>query len=651
MNKPFPDSACLVRDAEPEKSMLYRTGDVVTRADDDAADDTLELSVSSNIPYRRWGNYYETLDHRKAAVDLKYLKRDGKVLTDHDSGSVAAIVGRVDDCWLDGDRCRVRMVWDDSDHAKEIRRLVEKGMLRTVSIGYRIHKWKVDETKDKDGQIERVDITVTRWEILEVSFVAVPADPSVGVGRSAEDFINYFEKTKGEEMPEETKPAPVNDAPDIGKIQTEARKAEQERIRAIMGVGDKHNLEEMARESIDSGESYADFNKKALSEIATRNDKLKTNQPERTGDVDLSADESARFSLRKLCLAQAHGPNSKFHKDAAFEREVCEAAYSEMPTGYESRGSIVPDRVLSGVSHSMMSGRNQMTELLAALGVRAPIDTGSSTTGAALVADNMWAGSFIGFLYDASILQRLGITMIPGLVGNVEIPRQASKATPGSVAEGAAAPESILTLDQVQMSAKHVAVTGSYTRNMMLQSTPAIENLIRMDFARSMALRIDYLGIYGSGASNQPRGLKNTTGVNTEAVGTDGQPEWSDIVNIIKAIKEDNAMITEPKFIFTAAMWAWMATKIKAADSITGFILDAEDMNHRLAGYPYFTSEILEEHEIIGGCWNQLMCGEWGGLDVITDPYSQSTKGNTVITMFKSIDFACRHPESFCYGT
>ena len=633
----------MVREAMPPGSMLYRTGDVVDRAGDDADSpaDTLELSVSSNIPYRRFGMYYETLDHRPRAVDLKFIRRDGKILTDHDSHRVDAIVGRVDDCWLDGDKCRVRMVWDDSERAMEIRRKVDAGMLRTVSIGYRIHKYKMDEHKDDKGNISRIDINVSRWEPMEVSFVAVPADPSVGVGRSQDEFINYFENCKGAEMPEEVN-TPVNtddsNAPDVGRIQREARQAEQDRIRAIMEIGEKHNLDELARAAVDSGESYDAFNKKALSEIAARNDKLKTEQPHKTGDVDLTPEESAKFSLRKLCLAQAHGPGSTHWNQAAYEREVCEAAFAEMPSGYESRGSIVPDRILSGVPGSLMSGRST-------------VDTGSTSTGAALVADNMWAGSFIEFLYDNSILQKAGITMLPGLVGNVEIPRQKTKAGPGAIAEGADATASVLTLDQIAMSARHVAVTGAYTRNMMLQSTPAIENLIRMDFAQAMALEIDRLGIYGTGASNQPRGVKNTTGVNTEAIGTDGQPTWQDLINMVKSVKEDNALVSDPKWLFTASVWAHMCTKVKDSSStVVGYILDADSMAHRVAGFEYLTSELLTSTDILFGCWNQLLCGEWGGLDVITDPYTQSVKGNVQISMFKSIDFACRHPESFCYG-
>ena len=638
------------RDGE-DNATVYRTGDIVERASGDAADNSLELSVSSTTPYCRWGRYHEILDHSPKAVDLRYIRKDGKILVDHSSHRVDAIVGRVDKCWLDGDVCRVRMTWDDSDRANEVRRLVEKKMLRTVSIGYRVLKWK--ESERDDGGI---DINVTRWELLEVSFVAVPADGSVGVGRSGGSF-NYVENSRGGVMPEgvdnksdnnPTPPAPP--APDVGRIQAEARKAEQDRIRAIMSVGEEHDLEELAREAVDSGESYSSFNKKALGAIATRNDERKTNEPHKNGDVDLTNEEIEQFSLRRLCLAQQHGPSSSHYRNAAYELEVCDAAYSEMPSGYESRGNIVPDRVLSGVGGTLMP--TWLLRQIEGMGYRAPIDTGPGTTGAALVGNNLMAGSFIEFLYSRSILQRLGITIVPGLVGNVEIPRQASKSSPGSVAEGESAPESILTLDQIAMSARHVAIQGSYTRNMMLQSTPAVENLIRMDFAKSMALHIDYLGIHGSGSAKQPRGVKNTAGINTVAITSDAEPAWENLVDMVKKIKQDNAVTMTPKWVFPADIWAHLVTTLKKDGSaVTGFMLDADSPNSALVGLPYENTELLGNSQLLLGCWDQLLCGEWGGLDVMTDPYTQGAKGNTNIYMFKSIDFACRHPESFCIGT
>ena len=270
LSRSLPATGLISRDDE-DNTVVYRTGDIVERASGDSAENSLELSVSSTTPYCRWGRYHEILDHSSKAVDLRYIRRDGKILVDHSSNRVDAIVGRVDKCWLDGDVCRVRMIWDDSDRANEVRRLVEKKMLRTVSIGYRVLKWK--ESERDDGGI---NINVTRWELLEVSFVAVPADSSVGVGRAGGSF-NYVENSRGDLMTERvsnesennpTPPAPP--APDVGRIQEEARKDEQDRIRAIMSVGEEHDLEELAREAVSTGESYASFNKKALSAISAR---------------------------------------------------------------------------------------------------------------------------------------------------------------------------------------------------------------------------------------------------------------------------------------------------------------------------------------------------------------------------------------------
>ena len=50
---------------------------------------------------------------------------------------------------------------------------------------------------------------------------------------------------------------------------------------------------------------------------------------------------------------------------------------------------------------------------------------------------------------------------------------------------------------------------------------------------------------------------------------------------------------------------------------------------------------------IIFGNWQDLLIGTWGGLDMILDPYTNSTTGRVVLTVFQSVDIAVRHPESF----
>jgi hypothetical protein len=51
--------------------------------------------------------------------------------------------------------------------------------------------------------------------------------------------------------------------------------------------------------------------------------------------------------------------------------------------------------------------------------------------------------------------------------------------------------------------------------------------------------------------------------------------------------------------------------------------------------------------EMIFGNFNDLVIGEWGGLDVLFDPYTGSSTGSMRVTAFMDLDVAVRHAESF----
>jgi HK97 family phage major capsid protein len=50
---------------------------------------------------------------------------------------------------------------------------------------------------------------------------------------------------------------------------------------------------------------------------------------------------------------------------------------------------------------------------------------------------------------------------------------------------------------------------------------------------------------------------------------------------------------------------------------------------------------------IIFGNWNDLIVGQWGTLDLMVDPYNQSTSGTVRVVALQDVDIAVRHPESF----
>jgi len=138
---------------------------------DDSQTDQMTFSFSSETPVKRNG-FNEILDHSVESVNLDRLKRDAPLLFNHDMDKP---IGRVKNAWVENNRGRATIQWGTSDLAKQVRNDVEIGVLRNISVGYTIE----ESEEDKDGNIR-----ATRWTGHELSVVTIPADTSIGIGRS-----------------------------------------------------------------------------------------------------------------------------------------------------------------------------------------------------------------------------------------------------------------------------------------------------------------------------------------------------------------------------------------------------------------------------------------------------------------------------------
>ena len=91
------------------------------------------------------------------------------------------------------------------------------------------------------------------------------------------------------------------------------------------------------------------------------------------------------------------------------------------------------------------------------------------------------------------------------------------------------------------MSPKTVGAWTKFSHLMQLQSTPEIEQLIRSGFVSILANAIDTAALNGSGSSNQPTGILNTSGIGSVAGGTNGAAaDLDDFVDLIKEVSVDN---------------------------------------------------------------------------------------------------------------
>jgi HK97 family phage major capsid protein/HK97 family phage prohead protease len=568
-------------------------------------DRTFEFPFSSEYPVARYfGN--EVLSHEIEAADLSRLNDGAPLLFNHNPDKVVGVVERA---WVDGQKKRgyVKVRFSRNSFAKEVMADVKDGVLRGVSFGYAISK--MEERGD--------NFVATQWSPYEVSVVSIPADPTVGVGRS---LAIDSAAPAASPTPEPKVPEMENTTPDVEVIRSKAVEAERSRIASITALGDKHGMADLARELIDGGRSLDEARAAFLEKIDTRSTKVEHRIAE-TQEVGLNDKETRSYSFLRALNYLANPGDKKAAEAAAFEREVSDAAAKAY--GKPANGLMVPNEVL-----------------------RRDLATSPSTAGGNLVATDLLAGSFIELLRNKLALAGVGATVLNGLQGNIAIPKQTGAATAYWVGEGSAPTESQETLGQVTMTPKTVGAFVDYSRRLLLQSSVDVEQMVRNDLARVIALEIDRAGIYGSGSSNQPLGLINTVGINTKAL--TGYGTFAELIDMETEVAKDNADAGSLFYLMNAAARGALKSTAKSASAVAaGFVYENNEVN----GYPAVVSNQLALDDIIFGAFDQMIMGLWSGLDLTLDPYAGATSGTVRIIALQDVDFAVKQPGAFCYGT
>jgi HK97 family phage major capsid protein/HK97 family phage prohead protease len=579
----------------------------VERAAVDANARTATLAFASEYPYERsWG--MEVLDCTATAMRQSRLRSGANLLCDHDARDVVGVIESVEiDPVQRVGRAVVR--FGKSARAEEVFQDVLDGIRRNVSVGYLIHKAQLVETRDG---LETYRIT--DWEPYEVSLVSIPADPTVGLGRSHAPATTSVSTpapththTESHTMtaPVTSTPAERNHAAEISKVAS-----------TIPGGA------EMAMSAIQRGLTVEQFQREALEKMASK--------PLPTADLGMDAKEVRRYSMVRALNALANPGDVSAQRAAAFERECSEAAAQKM--GKQARGFMVPFDV-------------QKRDLV----------QGTATAGGNLVATDLLSGSFIDALRNAMVINGLGTRMLTGLQGNIAIPKLTGSATAYWVAENTAPTESQQTVGQVTMSPKTVGAYTDFSRRLMLQSSIDVEAMVQSDLATVLGLAIQQAAISGSGASNQPSGI--LTQVTPSVIGgTNGlAPTWAHMVQLESDVATANADIGSLAYLTNAKVRGKLKTTSQVSGQ-NGFIWGTG--NEPINGYRAAVTNAVPSNLVKGssgancsaivfGNFADLVIGMWGGLDLMVDPYTGSTAGTVRVVALQDVDVALRNTVSF----
>jgi HK97 family phage major capsid protein len=238
-------------------------------------------------------------------------------------------------------------------------------------------------------------------------------------------------------------------------------------------------------------------------------------------------------------------------------------------------------------------------------------------------------------------------TVLTGLNGNVSIPKINPGSTSAFVTEGSAVSQSDPTLQSVSLSQKTGGAFVDISRTLMMNTGDSfsVENMVRNDLSRSLATMFDAGSVSGSGASGNPTGIENVTGVNTSSFSSAGSPSYPEIIAMQGLIENDNVALDGDStfYITTPTMNSTLKTTAKNG---AGSRFVQED--GFIDGYPVLISSQVTSNTVILGKFSDFIVGVYGGLEITVDPFSLSTTGTQRIVALASMDFAVRHPVSFC---
>ena len=171
-NQPKPNNA--VRE--------FMSADIRMRKEGEEDSRVFELSWSSEEPYTRWFGP-EILDHSDGCVDLSRLNEIGVVLFNHDRNKV---IGKILNARIENRRGVAEIEFDSDEASETVYQKVKSGTLKGVSVAYAVDSWEevMPGKQSADGRFTGPCSIARKWTPYEVSIVSVPADPTVGVGRT-----------------------------------------------------------------------------------------------------------------------------------------------------------------------------------------------------------------------------------------------------------------------------------------------------------------------------------------------------------------------------------------------------------------------------------------------------------------------------------
>ena len=619
----------------------------------------VEMAISSEAPYERWFGI-EVLRHTAESVDLSRLA-DGRhpLLLNHDTGHQIGVIKKA---WLDNDKVlRGAAKFSRSALGKEIEQDVEDGIRSLISVGYMIQEVEeVEDDADGKSLVKRTlsgeeferemralhgehfyragpaaarkkdskppTYVVTRWQPFEASVVPVPADVDVGVGRSAvaDEPLQPVAPEISPTVPAE----PIQSHRSIiimDNVQKTPLELETLRTGVILTLGQqyaKYLQPNDVAEAIRGQMSVEKFQELVMQRLESKHTDT------RDQNIGMAPAEVKQYSLTRAVLACMSGDWSK----AGLEREASDAVGKKF--GKSAEGFYLPNDIF-----------------------RRDFNLGTSSEAGNLRATDLRTDLYVDALRANICVAKMGLRVLTGLQGNVDMPRKATVSALGLLAEIGSATETAPTTAKVTLTPKRIGAYVEVSKQALIQSAMALDAMIRDDLITGAAVLIESQILNGVGSSNEMTGIRNTSSIGTVTAGANGATlAWSHLVDLESACANSNA---EPDMVSGYVTNTRVRGRAKQVVKSTNLPFIWTDGMTPMNGYKVGitnnvpnnltkgTSTTICSAAIFGADWSMGVLGLFGAPDVTVDPYSKADTGQVKITINQFADFGVRQPAAF----
>lgn len=611
------------------QTIYYRSADL-SRAEIDEQNRTIVVAFSSEQSVQRSFGL-EVLSHAPQDVDLSFLASGrAPLLLEHDREEQIGVIERAA---IDADGVgRAVIRFSKGEDGEEIFQDVLDGVRTNISVGYTITGQRIEQ--DAMGN----NIVYCQWKPKEISIVSIPADETVGVGRSDDTIesqsINNNEngsqsvnETIGSQSEQKTGDSQIadevttdNEVADLtntaqrseqsikGKntmtIETQfdadsIRSAERARVSEITSIAKRFDAEDVATQFVADGRSVDEFRAAVLEKMS------KAPAVRSTATIGLTEKEAEEFSLSRAISAVVSGDWS----EAGYELE-CSRAAAKAQGKLQTRSNIfVPAEVLTRAA-----GANAVT----------------AAGNPSLV--NRTKVGFMDVLFNNTIAQRLGVQYMTGLNGVIELPKFTGAVQARFVDEGQDGTIDNIPSGVVELKPRTLIALAELTRSMILNGT-AMEQRIQAQLQKAVATKID-AAVFEA--------ILAETGIAWGTLGAGGL-DYAAIRGLIKDVEVANALNDMAMFAFDPLVGNALATTVKDTNT-AGIYLRADDSS--VAGYQTASSNHVGSN-IIFGDFSNVTVGNWSTLELAIDDSTKFTSGGFLLRAITDIDVAVTRPEAF----